>query len=623
MQRGYSDYNDKGYYKTKPKKGGDGRKRRDRKDNKKNAKKPFYTEHISEDLALKGIETGKYLKGMFRVNAYFPKTAYATAEGLLNDIRIDDYKNQNRALHGDTVVLELLPIDTWEPLLKQKPEELAEKSESESELEELIEPKPEAEDESDSENNDEKGSDGKTEEVKKDIQNLTEILPNMPIPIEKEDGKIKVDIEAAEKKEKIPVKPKYADISKMPLKEKIDYINNVVPTLRPIGKVVGILKSPLREETYIVGLAADLNIRQKRDRQNNKKEEKSYGHYQKYEEEHYYYDNDKNYRGKGKYGNYKEHGNNNEGYYNEGPRRGKGGRGKNNYYGNQEYYEENYYYEEYKEEVVEEVKAKPTKKYIRPTVKYFMKMDINDQSLILYDEPNEYYLCQYIGWPVERRLPLGRIIRPLGIAGTVDGETSRVLAEYMVFPEEFSPEVMEELKPITENLNRETNDIIVKEADLKERVDLRKKRIITIDNDDTRDIDDAVHVEKINENCYEMGVHIADVSYYVKDGTLLDKQAKAKATSIYLVHKVHPMLPEILTCNACSLNPNVDRFAFSVIFRVDANGLIIKDFEPKMFKSIIRSHAKMAYSIVQGVLDGDIKSDAELAPDRKIHGIFI
>jgi exoribonuclease R len=113
------------------------------------------------------------------------------------------------------------------------------------------------------------------------------------------------------------------------------------------------------------------------------------------------------------------------------------------------------------------------------------------------------------------------------------------------------------------------------------RRDLREKRIFTIDPLTAKDLDDALSIDKITDNIYEIGVHIADVSYFVQQGTELDKEAQLRCTSVYFVHKVYPMLPRLLCERLCSLNPQVDRLSYSIFFRLDINtGELDRSFTP-------------------------------------------
>lgn len=156
---------------------------------------------------------------------------------------------------------------------------------------------------------------------------------------------------------------------------------------------------------------------------------------------------------------------------------------------------------------------------------------------------------------------------------------------------EFSDEVREEVKSIP---------MEVLESDLVGRRDLRDMEIFTIDGDDTKDIDDAISIEKLSNGHYKLGVHIADVSYYVKEGSPLDLDAMERGTSVYLVDRVIPMLPHELSNGICSLNPNVDRLAISCVMEFDNTGSQV-DYE--IFESVIRSRKQMTYKNVNLILE--------------------
>ena len=140
----------------------------------------------------------------------------------------------------------------------------------------------------------------------------------------------------------------------------------------------------------------------------------------------------------------------------------------------------------------------------------------------------------------------------------------------------------------------------VKDSDLKGRRDLRNQVIFTIDGDDTKDIDDAISIEKLKNGNYKLGVHIADVSYYVKEGTPLDLDAMERGTSVYLVDRVIPMIPHELSNGICSLNPEVDRLAISCVMEFDRDG---KQLDYEIFPSVIRSRIQMTYKKVNKVLE--------------------
>ena len=158
----------------------------------------------------------------------------------------------------------------------------------------------------------------------------------------------------------------------------------------------------------------------------------------------------------------------------------------------------------------------------------------------------------------------------------------------------FSEEVMNELDDIPDNIDNE---------DISTRRDLRPEVIFTIDGDDTKDIDDAISIEKLENGNYKLGVHIADVSYYVKEGTKLYECASDRGTSVYLADRVIPMLPHKLSNGICSLNPNVDRLAISCVMEIDDKGNVVKY---DIFESVIRSRIQMTYKKVNKILEENI-----------------
>ena len=159
---------------------------------------------------------------------------------------------------------------------------------------------------------------------------------------------------------------------------------------------------------------------------------------------------------------------------------------------------------------------------------------------------------------------------------------------------EFPEEVIEELKSIPTE---------VLASDLEGRRDLRDKEIFTIDGDDTKDIDDAISLERLSNGNYLLGVHIADVSYYVKENSALDKEARSRGTSVYLADRVVPMLPHQLSNGICSLNPNVDRLAISCVMELDPKSNLV-DYE--VFPSVIRSRKQMTYNCVNSILESEV-----------------
>ena len=158
---------------------------------------------------------------------------------------------------------------------------------------------------------------------------------------------------------------------------------------------------------------------------------------------------------------------------------------------------------------------------------------------------------------------------------------------------EFPQEVYDEVENISDDIDL---------SDLKNRVDLRDEVIVTIDGDDAKDLDDAISLKKLENGHYQLGVHIADVSYYVKEGSALDKEAVQRGTSIYLVDRVIPMLPHKLSNGICSLNPDVDRYTISCIMEIDESGDVINH---DIIPTVIHSNYRMTYNNVNKILDGD------------------
>ena len=186
----------------------------------------------------------------------------------------------------------------------------------------------------------------------------------------------------------------------------------------------------------------------------------------------------------------------------------------------------------------------------------------------------------------------GEVIKILGHKNDPGVDILSITNE-MGIPDTFSENVMKELEDIPDE---------VLEKDLINRTDLRDEVIFTIDGDDTKDIDDAISIEKINDH-YKLGVHIADVSYYVRPNTALDSEAFDRGTSVYLADRVIPMLPHKLSNGICSLNPNVDRLTLSCIMEIDQNGNVVNY---DILKTIIKSKIQMTYKKVNQILEDDV-----------------
>lgn len=192
-------------------------------------------------------------------------------------------------------------------------------------------------------------------------------------------------------------------------------------------------------------------------------------------------------------------------------------------------------------------------------------------------------------WPEGAKNPMGEIIAVLGKQGENATEMNAVLAEYG-FPLEFPKAVEEESKAIKEKIDK---------AEIAKRRDFRDTLTITIDPVDAKDFDDAISFKKLPDGNFEIGVHIADVSHYVQPNTALDKEAENRGTSVYLVGRVIPMLPEKLSNELCSLRPNEDKLCFSAVFKMDVKGNVLEQW---FGRTIIHSQRRYAYEEVWDIL---------------------
>lgn len=209
----------------------------------------------------------------------------------------------------------------------------------------------------------------------------------------------------------------------------------------------------------------------------------------------------------------------------------------------------------------------------------------------LQAEDNQKVIVELTKWEGDNKSPQGKIIKVLGNSGDHNTEMNSIMAEYGL-PMEFPANVIKESELIEE---------VISEAEIAERRDMRNVTTITIDPVDAKDFDDAISIA-YNQKGIEIGVHIADVAHYVKPNTKLDEEAFKRATSVYLVDRCVPMLPERLSNGICSLKPNVDRLAFSVIFTLDSEGNIIEQWQGK---TVIHSDRRFAYEEAQAIIEGE------------------
>ena len=197
---------------------------------------------------------------------------------------------------------------------------------------------------------------------------------------------------------------------------------------------------------------------------------------------------------------------------------------------------------------------------------YSMYTDIFvPKSKINKAQSGDKVIVKMEGWEAHSDSPIGSIVRVLGKAGEHNTEIHSILAQYGL-PYEFPKEVEDYANQL---------DTSIQPAEIKKRRDMREVLTFTIDPKDAKDFDDALSFQKLKNGNYEIGIHIADVSHYVKPGTILDDEAYERATSVYLVDRVVPMLPEILSNNACSLRPNEEKYTFSSVFEMNSKAEVV------------------------------------------------
>lgn len=205
-------------------------------------------------------------------------------------------------------------------------------------------------------------------------------------------------------------------------------------------------------------------------------------------------------------------------------------------------------------------------------------------------EHGDVVLVKMEDWPTKADSPFGSVIKVLGKPGEHNTEIHGILAEYGL-PYDFPIEVEAYANKI---------DTSVTEEEIAKRRDMRKALTFTIDPKDAKDFDDALSFEKLDNGNYEIGIHIADVSHYLQEGTILDDEAYKRATSVYLVDRVVPMLPEVLSNDACSLNPHEDKFTFSAVFEVSPKAEVVNQW---FGRTVIYSDQRFSYEEAQHIIE--------------------
>ncbi len=202
----------------------------------------------------------------------------------------------------------------------------------------------------------------------------------------------------------------------------------------------------------------------------------------------------------------------------------------------------------------------------------------------------EKVVVEIVEWPAKANNPIGKVVDILGKPGNNDTEMHAILAQYNL-PYSYPENVEKAADKISATISEE---------EIAKREDFRNVFTLTIDPKDAKDFDDALSVRKISANMWEVGVHIADVTHYVKQGDVIDREAENRATSIYLVDRTIPMLPEKLSNELCSLRPHEDKLCFSVIFEMD-NNAEVKRY--RIVRTVIHSDCRLSYEDAQNIIE--------------------
>lgn len=217
---------------------------------------------------------------------------------------------------------------------------------------------------------------------------------------------------------------------------------------------------------------------------------------------------------------------------------------------------------------------------------------------------NQKCVAKITEWKDFNRNPIGEIVAVLGDVGDNNAEMHAILAEFGL-PYTYPKEVEEAAEQISD---------IIPDAEIAAREDFRDATTFTIDPKDAKDFDDALSFRDLENGTYEIGVHIADVSYYVEEGSMIDNEAYNRATSVYLVDRTIPMLPEKLCNNLCSLRPDEDKLAYSVIFVMNDEAEVK---ESRIVRTVIRSNRRFAYEDAQTVIEQqDMSDDVNIAINK-------
>lgn len=247
-------------------------------------------------------------------------------------------------------------------------------------------------------------------------------------------------------------------------------------------------------------------------------------------------------------------------------------------------------------EFIGTIDVSPRAVFVRPDDKNMPVDFFIDRKHLHGAKDGEKVKVKLLSWPGKTKSPLGAVVDRLGMPGTMDVEMNSILAEFG-FPYEFPKSVIK----ASEEIEEADYDV-----EVKNRRDFRDVLTFTIDPVDAKDFDDALSYKELENGNIEIGVHIADVSHYVKSNTILDEEAYSRGNSVYLVDRVIPMLPEILSNKLCSLRPNETKLTFSAVFEINKEGEVQNEW---FGKTIIYSDKRFAYEDAQEIIEGNVTDE--------------
>jgi len=224
-------------------------------------------------------------------------------------------------------------------------------------------------------------------------------------------------------------------------------------------------------------------------------------------------------------------------------------------------------------------------------------------------ESGDKVVVKIIKYSEQNRNPEGKIIDILGKAGTHEAEIQSIIRMHGL-PEAFPKKVLRQADRI---------ETVITDEEISRRKDFRQDLVVTIDGADAKDLNDAISINKLENGHYELGVHIADVTHYVKERSKLDVEALKRGTSVYLVDRVIPMLPKVLSNGICSLNPHEDRLTMSIVMEINDHGKVINQ---QIYESVINSNERLTYTDVSDILDGQTEGKDHLGKYDYLSEVF-